>query len=185
MRRITKRSKRPSLLTTIGRGAGTGAAASQSALAATARHDHGDRPVRNPGRHLRGCRPASHVTPASREAVYALFGRADPLSFDPTSHDITNGTETLPNSGLESVERGVDYTANMARCFLRLANLPNFALDRLSRYEAALWRQAGQILFAPDAWDRRKSQERVRRFRIGSRQDPAFMSAIRLTLEPC
>jgi hypothetical protein len=26
-----------------------------------------------------------------------------------------------------------------ARCFLRLANLPNFALDRLSRYEAALW----------------------------------------------
>jgi hypothetical protein len=31
---------------------------------------------------------------------------------------------------------------------LRLANLPNFALDRLSRYEATLWRHAGQILFA-------------------------------------
>jgi len=27
----------------------------------------------------------------------------------------------------------------------RLANLPNFALDRLSRYEANLWRQADQI----------------------------------------
>jgi hypothetical protein len=26
--------------------------------------------------------------------------------------------------------------------FLRLANLPNYALDRLSRYEATLWRQA-------------------------------------------
>jgi len=26
-----------------------------------------------------------------------------------------------------------------AQCFLRLANLPNFALDRLSRYEANLW----------------------------------------------
>ena len=25
-----------------------------------------------------------------------------------------------------------------ARCFLRLANLPNFALDRLSRYEATV-----------------------------------------------
>jgi hypothetical protein len=44
---------------------------------------------------------------------------------------------------------------------LRLANLPNFALDRLSRYEATLWRQAGQILFALDALDRRKPQERA------------------------
>jgi hypothetical protein len=48
-----------------------------------------------------------------------------------------------------------------------LANLPNFALDRLSRYEAALWRQVGRILFALDALDRRKPQERARRFRIG------------------
>jgi hypothetical protein len=38
---------------------------------------------------------------------------------------------------------------------LRLANLPSYALDRLSRYEAILWRQAGQILFALDALDRR------------------------------
>jgi hypothetical protein len=53
---------------------------------------------------------------------------------------------------------------------LRLANLPNFALDRLSRYEAILWRQVGQILFALDALDRRKPQDRGRRFRIGSRQ---------------
>jgi hypothetical protein len=36
-----------------------------------------------------------------------------------------------------------------------------FALDRLSRYEATLWRQAGQILFALDALDRRKPQERA------------------------
>jgi hypothetical protein len=43
------------------------------------------------------------------------------------------------------------------------ANLPNFALDRLSRYEATLWRQLGRILFALDALDRRKPQERGRR----------------------
>jgi len=54
---------------------------------------------------------------------------------------------------------------------LRLANLPNFALDRLSRYEATLWRQAGRILFALDALDRRKPQERRCRFHVGSRQD--------------
>ena len=48
----------------------------------------------------------------------------------------------------ETVEPAVDPAADLARCFLRLANLPNFALDRLSRYEAILWRQVGQILFA-------------------------------------
>jgi hypothetical protein len=58
---------------------------------------------------------------------------------------------------------------DVVRCFLRLANLPNFALDRLSRYEATLWRQASQILFALDALDRRKPQDRGRRFSIGSR----------------
>jgi hypothetical protein len=52
-----------------------------------------------------------------------------------------------------------------------LANLPSDPLDRLSRYEAILWRQAGEILFALDALDRRKPQERGRRFRSDSRQE--------------
>jgi hypothetical protein len=43
-----------------------------------------------------------------------------------------------------------------ARCFLRLANLPNFALDRLSRYEAPLSRQACRMLHALEILDRRK-----------------------------
>ena len=38
--------------------------------------------------------------------------------------------------------------AGLTHCFLRLANLSNYALDRLSRYEATLWRQVGQTLFA-------------------------------------
>ena len=37
--------------------------------------------------------------------------------------------------------------AAIADCFLRLADLPSCALDRLSRYEHVLWRQARQILF--------------------------------------
>jgi hypothetical protein len=67
--------------------------------------------------------------------------------------------ETVPSSG-EPVHPGAD----LARCFLRLANLPNFALDRLSRYEAILWPQVGQILFALDALDRRKPQDSGRPF---------------------
>jgi hypothetical protein len=56
-----------------------------------------------------------------------------------------------------------------ARCFLRLANLSNFALDRLSRYESTLWRQAGRILYALESLDRRKPQERSRRSTIFSK----------------
>jgi hypothetical protein len=51
-------------------------------------------------------------------------------------------------------------TYDLARCFLRLANLPTYPLDRLSRYEAILWRQTAQTLLALDALDRRKPNER-------------------------
>jgi hypothetical protein len=120
--------------------------------------------------HLSGFRQARQVNTASREVVHALFGRADPVSFEPTSHDITNETEAVTNPGSRPVEPAVEPNADLARCFLRLANLPNFALDRLSRYEATLWRQAGRILFALDALDRRKPQERRRRVRVGGLQ---------------
>jgi hypothetical protein len=66
----------------------------------------------------------------------------------------------------------VNSATELAHCFLRLANLPNYALDRLSRYEATLWRQAGQILFALDVLGRRKPSDRRRRFRFGSRLEP-------------
>jgi hypothetical protein len=55
--------------------------------------------------------------------------------------------------------------AEFAQCFLRLANRPDYVLDRLSRYEAILWRQVRQILIALDALDRRKPQDRGRHFR--------------------
>jgi hypothetical protein len=69
----------------------------------------------------------------------------------------------LPDSG----NKADTPTVELARCLLRLANLPNFALDRLSRYETNLWRQASRILLAFDALDRRKPQERRRSYCIG------------------
>jgi hypothetical protein len=121
--------------------------------------------------HLIGFRQVRQVSSTSREVVHALFGRADPASFDPRSHGITDGTEAATNPGSKSVESAAEPNADLARCFLRLANLPNFALDRLSRYEATLWRQFRQTLFALDALDRRKPQERGCRFRVGGWQD--------------
>src|SRR5215216_2355041 len=108
--------------------------------------------------HLSEFRQARQLHPASRGIVYAMFGRADSAGFDRDriSYGITNETEAVPGSGREPVDPATD----LARCFLRLANLPSCALDRLSRYEATLWRQAGQILFALEALGRRKPQER-------------------------
>ena len=71
----------------------------------------------------------------------------------------------------KSVEPTVDPNAELARCFLRLANLPNYALDRLSRYEATLWRQVGQVLFSLDALDRSKPQERWSCFYVDGRHE--------------
>jgi hypothetical protein len=51
----------------------------------------------------------------------------------------------------------------------RNANLPNFALDRLSRYEATLCRQVSRVI-ALDTLGRRKPQERSRRVCFGKVQ---------------
>ena len=67
----------------------------------------------------------------------------------------------LPRPGLNHP------TVEITRCLVCLANLPSFALDRLSRYEAALWRQVRQVLFALDAFD----QERSCRSRVDDRPE--------------
>jgi hypothetical protein len=102
--------------------------------------------------HLNNFRRTHQISPASREIVYALFNA---------------NSDRPPAAGLHSAQGQVAPHVELARCFLRLCNLPNYALDRLSRYEAILWRQAGQILFALDNLDRRKPQERMRRFGLG------------------
>src|SRR5262245_53740954 len=51
-----------------------------------------------------------------------------------------------------------DLKKDIADCFLRLADLPTSVLDRLSRYEHMLWRQARQIVFTLESLRRRKRQ---------------------------
>ena len=45
---------------------------------------------------------------------------------------------------------------DIAAGFLRLAELPTYALDRLTRYEHLLWRQARQIVFTLESLRRRQ-----------------------------
>jgi hypothetical protein len=49
--------------------------------------------------------------------------------------------------GSQSARSATGQTDDLTSAFVRLANLPTYPLDRLSRYEATLWRQACQILF--------------------------------------
>jgi hypothetical protein len=78
--------------------------------------------------HLKEFRQARQALPASRDIVHALFGRADSVSYDcdPVSRGITNAIMC------PAPARDLLNTTDLARCFFRLANLPNFALDRLS-----------------------------------------------------
>jgi hypothetical protein len=92
--------------------------------------------------HLRGHQQSRQLIPDSAAVIHAL----------------------LP--GMKANGSAIEF----AQCFLRLANLPNFALDRLSRYESSLLNQARRILFALDTLDRRKPQERANHFRYG--EDP-------------
>jgi len=55
-----------------------------------------------------------------------------------------------------------DKSNDLTLAFVRLSNLPTYPLDRLSRYEATLWRQACQILFALQCLDRRRPWKTLR-----------------------
>ena len=111
---------------------------------------------------LREYRENRRQLPHSRDVIDAAFGRSgsEQVPVNNTLDDIQEFSDLRMKAAANPVE--------FARCFLRLANLPNFALDRLSRYEATLWRQAGRILFALDALDRRKPQERRRGSEMGA-----------------
>jgi hypothetical protein len=102
--------------------------------------------------HLNG--PESHNT--VQALVYALFEPRLPV-----------GEDKMPTSACPFAKHTVDF----ARCFLRLSNLPNYALDRLSRYEATLWRQVAQTVMVLNALDRRKPQDRRRPTCFGSLQE--------------
>ena len=113
---------------------------------------------------LRDYQENSRVHARSNHVIQAPFRGDDSTSGHRVAHSALSKIETVSHSALKAGAPAVEF----ARCFLRLANLPNFALDRLSRYEATLWRQAGRTLYALEKLDRRKPQERARRVWLGT-----------------
>src|SRR3954462_8297826 len=90
------------------------------------------------------------------------------------STDLNEGLESNSEHATQVAISGPNAdpcSPDLAQCFLRLANLPSYPLDRLSRYEAALWRQAGQTIFAPHVLHRRRPWEGPSRLRPNRRRE--------------
>jgi len=75
-----------------------------------------------------------------------------------------DGAEHEPpceTTGSISTGDPADQFDDVTQSFVRLSTLPTYPLDRLSRYEATLWRQACQVLFTLRYLDRRKPWARL------------------------
>jgi hypothetical protein len=64
------------------------------------------------------------------------------------------------SAAAEGNELSSNAKTDIVDCFLRLADLPTFAINRLSRYEHVFWRQARQIEFTLESLRRRRRRLR-------------------------
>ena len=81
--------------------------------------------------------------------LYRLLRSPDvlmPSQADSSTSELTNHAADVLNAR----ENSAPYP-NPATIFLRLCNLSSFPIERINRYETALWRQVAQTLFILDA----------------------------------
>jgi hypothetical protein len=105
--------------------------------------------------HLLQFRQRRRAHPNRQMMIDAMYGNANPADDARRDDDalVTGNT----NSGSSVADQDV-----LTKSFVRLANLPTYPLDRLSRYEGTLWRQACQILLMLQCLERRKRWETLR-----------------------
>ena len=130
-------------------------------------------------------RRATGIESALFESVTENSRRSDARPSNTSEVGITTNSERSPLflrpaqqlNPTAGEQHGSDLKTNIADCFLRLANMPIFALDRLSRYEHLLWRQARQIVFTLESLRRRKQQSRRSSFPFSfRRREPNVVS---------
>ena len=109
-------------------------------------------------------RRATGIETALFESVTAETGKLEHGTSRPTliaAADLSDRNQLhliIPqqSDAAAGMEVSVNTKKDLADSFLRLAALPTFALDRLSRYEHLLWRQARQIVFTLKSLRRRQ-----------------------------
>ena len=112
-------------------------------------------------------RRATGIETAIFESVTAEPGKIEHGSSHPTlveAADLSDRNQlhlvaTDQTDAAGGNELSFDAKRDIVDGFLRLAALPTFALDRLSRYEHLLWRQARQILFTLESLRRRNREQ--------------------------
>ena len=70
--------------------------------------------------------------------MYALFGQPSAQHHREPASSGTAEPEAIECNDTKLAGQMANPSVGLARCFLHLANLPNLALDRLSRYETTL-----------------------------------------------
>ena len=106
-------------------------------------------------------RRATGIETAIFESVKVEHGHSRPTlveTADLSDQNQLHLVATRQSDAAAGNELGSDSKNDIADCFFRLTALPTFPLDRLSRYEHLLWRQARQIVFTLEALRRRKPQ---------------------------
>jgi hypothetical protein len=107
-------------------------------------------------RHLLQFRQRRQAQQARQKIIDGMC--RDAVATEQPMRENEDGPDTRSQSNVEFADQSDDLT----RAFVRLTNLPTYPLDRLSRYEATLWRQACQILFTLRCLEQRKPWERPR-----------------------
>jgi hypothetical protein len=95
-----------------------------------------------------------------RKIIDSMYPNATGSEYN-LQHEKDESIGTVDTNSPSSVE-AADQFDDLTCSFVRLSNLPTYPLDRLSRYEATLWRQACQILFTLRCLDQRKPRDRLR-----------------------
>jgi hypothetical protein len=105
-----------------------------------------------------GAQVESNVAPGM-ENIYRLLRSPD--TFLPSQVDSNQQTE-LNNHGADARNARESTPPNPATIFLRLCNLNSFPIERINRYETAIWRQVAQTLFILDTFKRRAPSPSLR-----------------------
>ena len=100
-----------------------------------------------------GARVRSDTASPGLETLYRLL--RSPETIVPL--EATSNTPGLSNHGADApnIRENSSGYPNPATIFLRLCNLSSFPIERINRYETALWRQVAQTFFILDACKKR------------------------------
>jgi hypothetical protein len=111
-------------------------------------------------RHLLQFRQRRQDHQARQKIIDSMY--QDAVATEETMRENEDEPAGIRDAGSQSNVEFADQSDDLTRSFVRLSNLPTYPLDRLSRYEATLWRQACQILFTLRCLNQRKPWERLR-----------------------